>query len=121
MSLMDRARVLKTPEEVDGFLREHPDSALFKLGTCHVTDKAFVHVRACLEPREDVPLALLHVVKARPASNHVAALTGVRHESPQLFFFRAGQPVFDRNNWGITAEAIGEALRTHFAPATSEA
>ncbi len=121
MSLADRARVLKTPDEVDAFLRDHPDSALLKLGTCHITDKAFAQVRAHLEPRADIPLALIRVVEARPASNHVAALTGVRHESPQLFFFRAGQPVFDRNNWGITSEAVAEALRIHFAPATSQA
>ncbi len=119
MSLKARARLLTTPEEVDAFLREHPDSALFKLGTCHITDRAFVHVRAHLDPRQDIPVGLIRVVEARPASNHVAALTGVRHESPQLFFFRAGQPVFDRNNWGITSEAIGEALRVHFAPAAS--
>ncbi len=115
MALKDRMRFLTTPEEVDAFLREHPDSAVFKAGTCHKTSETFTHVQAHLEPREDIPLAVIRVVESRPASNHVAALTGVKHESPQLFFFRQGRPVFDRDNWNITDDAVGEALRTHFA------
>jgi bacillithiol system protein YtxJ len=117
VALKDRLRFLTTPEEVDAFLRDHPDSAVFKAGTCHKTNETFTHVQAHLEPREDIPLAIIRVVESRPASNHVAALTGVKHESPQIFFFRQGQAVFDRDNWSITSEAVGEALKMHFAPA----
>lgn len=117
MALKDRVHTLTTPEQVDQFLRNHPDAALFKAGTCHKTPETFVHVQAHLEPREDLPLGIIRVVEARAASNHVAALTGVQHESPQIFLFRAGRAVFDRDNWDITDEAMAEAMRTHFADA----
>jgi len=50
-------------------------------------------------------------MEARPASNHVASLTGIVHESPQLILFRDGKAVFDRDNWDITAEAVAEGLQ----------
>lgn len=116
MPLEDRLRVLTTPDEVDAFLRDHPDSAVFKAGSCHRTDTALDHVRACLGPREDIPVALIQVVEARPASNRVAELSGVRHESPQILLFRGGRAVFHRDNWSITSESLDGGLNSHFAP-----
>jgi bacillithiol system protein YtxJ len=115
VALKDRMHFLTTPEEVEAFLRDNPDSALFKAGTCHKTNETFTHVQAHLEQRADIPLGLIRVVEARPASNRVAELTGVRHESPQIFLFRGGQAVFNRDNWNITSEAMDEGLRQHFA------
>ena len=114
MSLKDRTRFLTSPAEVDTFLAENPRAAIFKAGVCHKTPRAFVHVEAQLEPREDVPLGIIRVVEARPASNRVAELTGITHESPQLLLFKEKEAVFDRDNWDITAEDIEEALETHF-------
>jgi bacillithiol system protein YtxJ len=115
VALKDRVSFLTTPEQVDEFLSRNPSAALFKAGTCHKTNETFTHVQAHLEQREDIPLGILRVVEARPASNHVAELTGVRHESPQIFLFRDGRAVFNRDNWDITDEAIADALRQHFA------
>ncbi len=111
MALKDRIRFLTTPDEVDTFLKEHPTSAIFKAGTCHKTQEVFRAVEQHLEPREDLRLGVIRVVEARPASNHVTSLTGITHESPQFILFRAGQAVFDRDNWDITAEALAEALQ----------
>lgn len=108
----DRIHFLTTPEEVDSFLRDNPTAALFKAGTCHKTDETFAHVESHLGPREDIPLGIIRVVEARPASNHVAQRTGVRHESPQIFLFRDGQAVFHRDNWDITGGAVEQALQT---------
>ena len=117
MTLKDRIQFLTTPDEVDAFLKANPDSALFKVGVCHKTRETFAHVEATLGPREDLRLGMIRVVEWRQASNHVAALTGITHESPQLILFKAGRPVFDRDNWDITAQDIEKALREHFAPA----
>jgi bacillithiol system protein YtxJ len=111
MSLKDRIEFLTTPAEVDAFLAKNKTSALFKAGTCHKTNETFSSVQSHLERREDLRLGVIKVVEARPASNHVAALTGVTHESPQLFFFRDGKAVFDRDNWDITDEAVAEGLQ----------
>lgn len=111
MPLKDRITFLRSPQQVDSFLRENPTVVIFKAGLCHKTPETFVHVQAFLEPREDLKLGIIKVVESRPASNHVAALTGIEHESPQIILFRDGKHVFDRDNWDITAEAMVEGLK----------
>jgi bacillithiol system protein YtxJ len=119
MALKDRIRFLATPDEVDAFLAASPASAIFKVGTCHKTQEVFRAVERHLDAREDLPLGVIRVVEARPASNHVAALTGISHESPQFILFRGGKAVFDRDNWDITDEAVAEGLQVlETAPAT---
>jgi bacillithiol system protein YtxJ len=115
VTLKDRIQFLKTPEDVNAFLKNNASAAIFKAGTCHKTGESFSHVEALLGPREDLPLGIIRVVEARPASNRVAEITGVQHESPQLFLFKHGKAVFDRDNWDITVEALQGALDNHFA------
>ncbi len=112
MPLSDRTSFLTSPAEVDAFLKENPTAVILKAGLCHKTPETFVHVKALLDPREDLKLGIIKVVESRPASNHVAAMTGIEHESPQIIFFKDGRNVFDRDNWDITAEAMTEGLKT---------
>ena len=114
MPLKDRVLFLTTPEQVDAFIRDNPAAAIFKAGTCHKTNEMFQNVQSQLEAREDLPLGIIRVVEARPASNRVAEMTGIPHESPQLLLFKDGRAVYDRDNWDITPESIGEALESHF-------
>ena len=114
MALKDRITFLTTPEQVDQFLAAHKTAAIFKAGTCHKTPSAFEHIEAQFGDRDDLPLGIIRVVEARPASNHVEKITGVRHESPQLLLFKDGKAVYDRDNWDITPESISEALDSHF-------
>lgn len=116
MSLKDRIEFLTAPDQVDAFLAKNRVAAIFKAGTCHKTQETFTHVQEHLEKREDIPLGIIRVVDARPASNHVAALTGIQHESPQIILFKDKVPVFDRDNWDITSEALAGALEEGFAP-----
>ena len=111
MDLESRIRFLSTPADVDRFLGDNPSAAIFKAGTCHKTDEVFRHVERHLSLRESLPLGVIRVLEARSASNHVAARTGIVHESPQLILFHGGQAVFDRDNWDITDEAVGEGLK----------
>ena len=114
MSLKDRIHFLTTAEQVDAFVKDNPAAAVFKAGTCHKTNEMFQHVQAQLDAREDLPLGIIRVVEARPASNRVAEMTGIQHESPQLLLFKDGKAVYDRDNWDITPESISEALESHF-------
>ena len=93
MPLKDRLTVLATPEQVDQFLAANKTAVIFKAGTCHKTPSSFEHVQAQLDDRADVPVGIIRVVEARPASNHVEKITGIRHESPQLILFKDGKPV----------------------------
>jgi bacillithiol system protein YtxJ len=115
VAFKDRIRFLTTPAQVDAFITDNPAAAIFKAGTCHKTDETFRHVQSRLEAREDLPLAVIRVVEARPASNRVAELTGIAHESPQILLFKDGKAVFDRDNWDITEEALGAALESLFS------
>lgn len=105
--LRDRIFNLSSPEDVQGFLSEHPTSVIFKAGTCHKTMQGFGFLQEKLEPREDLYVGLIRVVEARAASNLVAEQTGLRHESPQVILFRDGEPVFEVNNWDIIPEVLG--------------
>jgi bacillithiol system protein YtxJ len=116
LTLKDRIRFLVTPQDVDEFLAQNPQAVVFKAGTCHKTQETFSQVQPLLEARPDLPLGVIRVVESRPASNRVAEVTGLRHESPQLIIFKEGQPVFDRDNWDITAESLAAALGERLAP-----
>jgi bacillithiol system protein YtxJ len=115
VSLKDRIQFLTTPEQVDAFIKDHSTAAIFKAGTCHKTNETFTYVQAQLEPREDLPLGIIRVVEARQASNRVAEVTGIQHESPQILLFKDGKAVYDRDNWDITAESLAQALEAHFS------
>jgi bacillithiol system protein YtxJ len=117
LALKDRMRFLTTAQEVDDFLAQNPQAVVFKAGTCHKTQETFSQVQPLLEARPELPLAVIRVVESRPASNRVAEVTGLRHESPQLILFKDGRPVFDRDNWDITAETFAAALGERLAPA----
>jgi bacillithiol system protein YtxJ len=111
LALKDRIQFLTTPEDVDAFLARHPEAVLFKAGTCHKTQETFARLEPLLTAREDLPLGVVRVVEARPASNRVAEATGIRHESPQVLLLRGGHVAFHRDNWAITAEAFADALQ----------
>ena len=117
MTLKERMRFLTSPAEVDGFLAEYPLAVVFKAGTCHKTQETFSQVQPLLEGRPDLPLGIIRVVESRSASNRVAEVTGLRHESPQLILFKDGKSVFNRDNWNITGESFAEALGDKPAPA----
>jgi len=114
LSLKERIHFLTTPEQVDSFLASNPDAAIFKAGTCHKTQETFGHVQSHLEAQGGLPLGIIRVVEARPASNRVTELTGITHESPQFFLFKGGKAVFDRDNWDITDEDVAAGLGEHF-------
>ena len=120
--LRDRLVNLDTPEAVHEFLERYPTSVIFKAGSCHKTMQGFGFLQEKLEPREDLMVGIIRVLEARPASDLVTEITGVRHESPQVLLFRDGQAVFDVDNWGITPEVLATGFaRIPAAAATAEA
>ncbi len=110
-------RFLTSPAEVDSFLASNTQAVVFKAGVCHKTQETFSQVQPLLEDRPDPPLGIIRVVESRSASNHVAEVTVLRHQSPQLILFKDGKPVFDRDNLNITGEAFAEALGDKPSPA----
>ena len=117
MPLKDRVTLPDHPEQVDAFLANEPrPPPSSRSGTCHKTQETFAAMdQAPLSPAMTCPSGSSGWWRPRPASNHVAALTGITHESPQLILFKDGKAVFDRDNWDITDESVAEALEGHFA------
>jgi bacillithiol system protein YtxJ len=114
--LLQRARPLEKSEDVDAFIEEHPNSIIFKAGSCRRTDDALERLTTALEGRNDLPLGLIRVVEARAASQRVVEITGVRHESPQVIVMREKRAVFARDNWSATTEALRQGLESNFGP-----
>lgn len=106
---------LYTPEDVDAFLQENPIAGIFKAGTCHKTTQGFTVLQNYFT-RYDLPVGVIRVVEQRPASNHVANISGILHQSPQFLLFREGKTVFDIDNWNITADAVAPAFQRFVPP-----
>ena len=119
MSFRERLFELTTPEDVDAFLTQHPNCALFKAGGCHKTMQGFGVVEQLMEPRDELPVGLVKVIDNRPASNHIAELTEIIHESPQFILIKDGKPVYDVDNWDIVPEALEAGLLQHFGPVST--
>ena len=83
---------LTTPEEVDGFLAEYPQAAVFKAGTCHKTMQGFGVLETFLAKHE-LPVGFIRVVDWRPASNHVAELSGFSTSRRSSLSSRTASPL----------------------------
>ena len=113
MSLRENMYALNTAEEVDAFIDQNPTAAIFKAGTCHKTMQGWGNIESLLRDRNDVPVGIIRVVEARPASNRVAERTGITHQSPQLIVFQNQQAQFDLDNWNITLENLEPNFEQH--------
>ena len=77
--------------------------------TCAISAAAHDEVAAFLARRPQ-PAALVVVQTARPLSNWLATRLGYTHQSPQLFLVRGGKVLWQASHWGITAQAMENAL-----------
>ena len=57
------------------------------------------------------------VIENRVLSKTIAERLNVQHESPQAILVRDGRAVWHASHWSITADSLGEALRSHGEPA----
>jgi bacillithiol system protein YtxJ len=119
MSLRENMYALNTAEEVDAFIDQNPTAAIFKAGTCHKTMQGWGNIESLLRDRNDVPVGIIRVVEARPASNRVAERTGITHQSPQLIVFQNQQAQFDLDNWNITLENLEPNFEQHLPESES--
>jgi hypothetical protein len=79
------------------------------------------NIESLLRDRNDVPVGIIRVVEARPASNRVAERTGITHQSPQLIVFQNQQAQFDLDNWNITLENLEPNFEQHLPESEGKA
>lgn len=111
---MANYQLLATTEAVDRALDPGAGRVLlFKHSlTCPVSSAAFREFQRFLAvgAPENVEVRLIEVQNARQASNRVAELTGVRHESPQALLIDGGAVRWHRSHGQITAQSLAAAL-----------
>ena len=90
VTLRERFFPLHDAGEVDRFLGGFPWCVIFKAGTSDKTFDAWLVAQQVLEPRVDVAVGFIRLPEDRPASERVAAVSGIAHRSPQLILFQEG-------------------------------
>lgn len=82
--------------------------------TCGTSGWALDRFRQFVQDRpadDPARYAIVPVQTARDASAQLEALTGVRHESPQVLLLRGGRVLWHASHWRITEKAMAaEAL-----------
>ncbi len=81
--------------------------------TCGVSDRAFNEFQKYLEAPEAAATRnyVIVVQKSREASDELARLVGVEHESPQAIVVRDGRAVWNDSHLAIKSERLADAVR----------
>lgn|SRR5690606_7215359 len=84
--------------------------AIFKhSNACSLSAEAYQEMQRLNQP-DDVPVYMVVVQEARPLSNHIETVLGVRHESPQILLLSEGKVLFSASHRRVTAEAVRAAI-----------
>lgn len=97
-----------TIAQFEQLLKEKEAFFLFKHSvTCPVSAAAFDEYEAFLnEEKTGQTGYYLAVQDSRELSNHIAEMAGIRHESPQVIFFKEGKPKWNESHWKITSHHL---------------
>lgn len=76
---------------------------------CHISAMAMNRLEREQAP-DNVKFYYLDVIAQRPASNKVAELFHVQHESPQLLLIRDGECTYEESHNGIRMDELAEQV-----------
>jgi len=103
-------RTLETPEDAERAVESSKAGlvVIYKHSPiCHLSEMAIVEFDAFVRSNEArVSLYQVDVLDARPASQRIESLTGVRHESPQVLVLSEGAVVWHASHRRIRAEDL---------------
>jgi bacillithiol system protein YtxJ len=78
---------------------------------CDLSATAQDEVNAFIAKNNNViSIHSVDVLASRPASQKIEALSGIRHESPQILLFKEGKCIWNASHRRITVAKIQEAL-----------
>ncbi|MFC7373345.1 bacillithiol system redox-active protein YtxJ [Fictibacillus iocasae] len=78
--------------------------------TCPVSHEGYRQFEKFAAQHPEETFYYLNVQDARALSNKIAEDTGIKHESPQVFLFNGGSPVWNASHWSITVKKMEEVL-----------
>jgi bacillithiol system protein YtxJ len=107
-------RSLETPEDADRAVESSKTGlvVIYKHSPiCHLSEMAIVEFDAFVRSNEaPVSLYQVDVIGARPASQRLEAVTGVRHESPQVLVLSEGSVVWHASHRRVRAEDLSAQI-----------
>jgi bacillithiol system protein YtxJ len=87
--------------------RKHPVLLFKHSNSCGISSRAY------REMEQLDRVNLLEVQSARELSREVAAITGVRHETPQVIVLKDGKAVWNASHYDVKASSVTEALQAN--------
>ncbi|WP_239671925.1 bacillithiol system redox-active protein YtxJ [Mangrovibacillus cuniculi] len=91
-------------DSYSGFLFKHSS-------TCPISARAFQEFRFFVKNNLDAPAYFITVQTSRPLSNYIEEVTGIRHESPQVFYFKDGKVVESTSHTSIKENLLVSWVR----------
>ncbi len=102
--------VLGQDADLDELMSEELVLIFKHSNSCPVSWAAHAQVTKFARENPELAVYLIPVIKERPLSQKVAALTGVVHESPQVIVLREGVVAASASQGDITVESLSEML-----------
>lgn len=78
--------------------------------TCPISAGAYEEYKKFAD-QTDEDVYYLAVQESRELSNHIAQTFGIRHESPQAFYFKNGEPVWNASHNKIKASSLMDQVQ----------
>jgi bacillithiol system protein YtxJ len=85
--------------------KDEPSLLFLHDWSCPISERAEDQILRLAETIHTVDVTRLHEL-----NRYIARVTGVRHESPQVFVFHRGRPVFDASHGRIRADVLRTLL-----------
>ena len=104
---------LTTISQLKNLLEETKDSVLciLKHSTrCPVSSMAFAEFERFSGKHSEVSCAFIKLIEHRDVNDHLTELTGVTHQSPQVFIFNKGELVWNASHSDIQEDSLDSYL-----------
>ncbi|WP_227396595.1 bacillithiol system redox-active protein YtxJ [Jeotgalibacillus aurantiacus] len=99
---------IDTVDQFEQLLESREDFYFLKHSlTCPVSASAFNAYQVFTE-KHKTDSYYLAVQESRPLSNHIAEAFHTKHESPQVFHVKNGQPVWNTSHFKINEKSLEE-------------
>lgn len=111
---MSNLKELHTTEEFDQVWEKSAQGPIlvFKHSTtCPISSNAFGAYQSYANSN-DAEMYFLKVRESRDVSNHIAEITGVQHQSPQIFLLHNKAAVWNTSHSKITVDSIKQAIKS---------
>lgn len=102
---------LATTQEFDALVGQELAIVFKHSPSCPVSLYAHVEVSRFCAEQPQIPVYLVSVRRRRDVARHIAAQTGVTHESPQIIVLQRGRVVAAASHEEITADSLSSMLK----------